>query len=332
MSLNQKSPFLESIRRTMRVRGYSIRTEQSYLYWIKYYLRFHKWKHPTEMGQDEIVDFLSFLASDRHVTSNTQRVALNSLMFLYNKILDQPIKDLGFTLATKPQHLPTVLSANEAMKIIGELKGVNQLIVKMMYGSGLRVSEALRLRIQDIDFNKCCVTVRDGKGKKDRITLLSLNMRAELKKQVSKSITLQKADNNNKIGPSLPVSLTRKYPTAYREANWMFLFPSKTISAHPVSKKLCRHHLHTSVIRKALKQAVTLANTHKRVTCHTFRHSFATHLLKAGTDIRTVQELLGHSDVKTTQIYTHIIGTHYAGTNSPLDQVTEEVSVYSYSV
>jgi integron integrase len=289
----------------MRLRGYSIRTEQSYLYWIKFYLRFHKWQHPSEIGKDEIIEFLSYLAADRHVTANTQRVALNSLVFLYNKILEKPVKNLGFTLATKPRHLPTVLTVNETTLVIKQLNGVHKLIVKMMYGSGLRVSEALRLRAQDINFDKCSVTVRDGKGKKDRVTLLSKNIRDELWAQILTSVEVQKRDNKNSMGPSMPVALSRKYPNGYRESNWMFVFPSVSISKHPVDQKLCRHHLHSSVVRKALKRAVSEAKIFKRVTCHTFRHSFATHLLEAGTDIRMVQELLGHTDVKTTEYRSH---------------------------
>ena len=326
--MSRKSPFLESIRRTMRLRGYSIRTEQSYLYWIKNYIRFHKRRHPSEMGKDEIIEYLSYLASDRLVTANTQRIALNALMFLYSKILEQPVTNLGFTLATKPRHLPTVLSTKEAMLIIEQLDGIHKLIVKMMYGSGLRVSEAMGLRVQDVDFDKCCVTVRSGKGNKDRVTLLSQNLVNELKKQIDEALLVQQKDNLDGVGPSMPVALGRKYPSAYRNPSWMFLFPSIGLCNHPVTDKLCRHHLHTTIIRKALKRATKLARINKRVTCHTFRHSFATHLLEAGTDIRTVQELLGHTDVKTTQIYTHIIGQHYAGTLSPLDRISEDSAIY----
>ena len=327
--MSRKSPFIESIRRTMRLRGYSIRTEKSYLYWIRYYIRFHKYKHPEEMARDEIIAFLDFLACDRNVTANTQRIALNSLMFLYSKILERPVINLGFKLASKPQHLPTVLNSNEASQIIAQLSGVHQLIVQMMYGSGLRVSEALGLRIQDIDFNKNCLTVRQGKGNKDRVTLLSQNIKPNLLVQIDRALEIHDKDNLTGTGPSLPDALSRKYPNAFRQPSWMFIFPSISTCHHPVNDKLCRHHLHTSVIRKALKRAVASAGISKRVTCHTFRHSFATQLLEAGTDIRTVQELLGHTDVKTTQIYTHIIGNHYAGTSSPLDRILEERASYA---
>jgi integron integrase len=312
----------------MGLRGYSIRTEKSYRDWIKVYIRFHKNRHPKEMSKDELLQLLDFLASDRNVAANTQRIALNALMFLYSKILEQPISDMGFKLASKPRTLPTVLSISEAMSIISKLEGVHQLVVKMMYGSGLRVSEALSLRVQDIDFKQNSVTIRSGKGNKDRVTLLSQRVKDSLRAQLSRAIEVQRMDNLSGLGPSIPDALGRKYPSAFRQAGWMFIFPSVSLSQHPINRQLCRHHLHTSVVRKALKVARETANIHKRVTCHTFRHSFATHLLEAGTDIRTVQELLGHTDVKTTQIYTHIIGKHYAGTTSPLDRISEVRASY----
>ena len=327
--MRRKSPFIESIRRTMRLRGYSIRTEKSYLYWIKFYIRFHSRKHPKDMGKDEIIQFLDFLASDRNVTANTQRIALNALMFLYSKFLEMPITNMNFKLAKKPTYLPTVLSGKEAMLIIEKLEGLHQLVVKMMYGSGLRVSEALSLRVQDIDFERNSVTVRNGKGNKDRVTLLSQNLKSDLLKQIEHALEVQEKDNADRIGPSIPDALGRKYPSSYRQPGWMFVFPSFSTCNHPINGRLCRHHLHASVIRKALRRASDSANIKKRVTCHTFRHSFATQLLESGTDIRTVQELLGHTDVKTTQIYTHIIGKHYAGTSSPLDRISEQRANYA---
>jgi len=320
--MSTKSPFLESIRRIMRLRGYSIRTEQSYLYWIKYYIRFNKNEHPKIMGKVEVIAFLDHLASDRNVTSNTQRVALNAIVFLYSKILETPLGDLGFRLATKPKHLPTVLSVNETVAIFQQLDGIHSLIIELMYGSGLRVSECLRLRVQDFDFENLSLTIHNGKGGKDRVTLLSQKLVDKLKSQIVTALELQQEDNNDGVGPSMPVALARKYPAAFRSPSWMFVFPSVGLCRHPVNNKWCRHHLHTSVIRKSIKKATVAAKINKRVTCHTFRHSFATHLLQSGTDIRTVQELLGHSDVKTTQIYTHILGQHYAGTSSPLDRIS----------
>jgi len=208
-----------------------------------------------------------------------------------------------------------------------QLDGVHHLIFSLLYGSGLRVTECLRLRIQDCDFDRKTLTIRDGKGKKDRVTLLSEQCIHLLKAQITKACALQKEDNAKGIGPSLPFALGKKYPNAFRQRGWMFIFPSITVSSHPQTDQLCRYHLHDSVPRKALKKAVHSAGIVKKVNCHTFRHSFATHLLEAGTDIRTVQELLGHNDVKTTQIYTHVLGEHYAGTASPLDKL----SYFGYS-
>lgn len=328
LKMNRRSPFIESVRRSMRTQGYALKTEKSYLYWIRFYIRFHKMKHPNEMGKAEVIEFLDYLSSDRNVGEGTQRIALNSIAFLYNKFLDQPLENMNFKLAKKSRYLPTVLSAKEIILVIEKLEGIHQLIVKVMYGSGLRVSEALGLRVQDIDFVNNSLTVRNGKGGKDRLTLLSESVVNDLKMQIVKALQQQNSDNKNDIGPSMPDALGRKYSTAYKQPGWMFIFPSTSLCHHPVNNKLCRHHLHHTVIRKALKRAKDAVGIHKRVTCHTFRHSFATHLLEAGTDIRTVQELLGHSDVKTTQIYTHVIGKHYAGTSSPLDRISEARASY----
>ena len=223
------------------------------------------------------------------------------------------------------------MSISETQKVLEQLEGIHRLIVELMYGSGLRVSECLRLRVQDFDFAKSCLTIHDGKGGKDRVTLLSRRLQKEIEAQIDKALEVQVIDNQNGTGPSLPIALSRKYPTAFRSSNWMFVFPSTKLCHHPVSNQLCRHHLHTSVIRKAVKAATQKSNVRKRVTCHTFRHSFATHLLESGTDIRTVQELLGHSDIKTTQIYTHVVGQHYAGTLSPLDKIKEQRAQYRCS-
>ena len=322
--MKSKSPFIESIRRTMRLRGYSIRTEKSYLFWISSYIRFHNRKHPKDMGPAEVIKYLDYLASDRHVTVNTQKIALNALGFLYNKFLNQPLGNLGFKYASKPRHLPVVLSIDETALIFEHLNGLHRLIVELMYASGLRVSECLRLRVQDLDFHKNSLTVRDGKGGKDRTTLLSEALKPLLQQQMRTALAIQKEDNVDGVGPSMPHSLGRKYPHAYKTPGWMFIFPSIGLCRHPVNKKWCRHHLHTSVIRKTIKRATLSAGVNKRVSCHTFRHSFATHLLEGGTDIRTVQELLGHSDVSTTQIYTHVIGQHYAGTSSPFDKMQRQ--------
>ena len=315
-----KSPFLNSIRMDMRQKGYALKTEKTYLYWIKYFIIFHKKQHPQNLGSSEVQQFLSYLANNQHVAINTQKVALNALAFLYNKFLDQPMGDIDFTPASKPRNLPTVLSISEVQRILQVLEERNRILFSLLYGGGLRINECLRLRVKDFDFNHGCVSIHDGKGGKSRNTLLPLSLKPAIEQLIQEAITVQVSDNAQAIGPSMPFALDRKYPSAYRQPAWMYVFPSTTWCNHPVTGKLCRHHLHDSVARKALKIAVYKAGiVNKRVTCHTFRHSFATHLLQAGRDIRTVQELLGHSDVKTTQIYTHVIGKHFAGTASPLD-------------
>ena len=315
-----KSPFLNSIRMDMRQKGYALKTEKTYLYWIKYFIVFHKKQHPQSLGSSEVQQFLSYLANNQHVAINTQKIALNALAFLYNKFLEQPMGDIDFIPASKPRNLPTVLSISEIQRILQVLDERNRILFSLLYGGGLRINECLRLRVKDFDFDHGCVSIHDGKGGKSRNTLLPLSLKPAIERLIQEAITIQVSDNAQGIGPSMPFALDRKYPSAYRQPAWMFVFPSTTWCNHPVTGKLCRHHLHDSVARKALKIAVNKAGiVNKRVTCHTFRHSFATHLLQAGRDIRTVQELLGHSDVKTTQIYTHVIGKHFAGTASPLD-------------
>lgn len=315
-----KSPFLNSIRMDMRQKGYALKTEKTYLYWIKYFILFHKKQHPQNLGSPEVQQFLSYLANNKHVAINTQKIALNALAFLYNKFLEQPMGDIDFIPASKPRNLPTVLSIYEVQRILQVLEERNRTLFSLLYGGGLRINECLRLRVKDFDFDHGCVSIHDGKGGKSRNTLLPLSLKPAIEQLIKKAITVQVSDNAQAIGPSMPFALDRKYPSAYRQPAWMFVFPSTTWCNHPVTGKLCRHHLHDSVARKALKIAVNKAGiVNKRVTCHTFRHSFATHLLQAGRDIRTVQESLGHSDVKTTQIYTHVIGQHFAGTASPLD-------------
>ncbi|WP_283789357.1 integron integrase [Bermanella sp. WJH001] len=318
-----RSPFLNQIREYMRMRGYSMRTEKTYLYWIKNFIRYHNRQHPNVLSSEHVVAFLSYLANRRDVAINTQKTALNALAFLYNQFLKQPLGDLGFTHAQKERRLPSVLSQQEVQLILANLDFRNRVIFSILYGSGLRVSECLRLRIQDIDLQNLSLTVRDSKGGKDRKTLLSPSLINPINELIAKATALQETDNAIGIGPSLPHMLGKKYPSAYRQIGWMHLFPSSTICKHPVTGVLCRHHLHDSVARKALKIAVKKANLiNKRINCHTFRHSFATELLQSGRDIRTVQELLGHSDVSTTQIYTHVLGQHFAGTKSPLDQLS----------
>jgi integron integrase len=314
------SPFMEMVRGEIRLRGYSIRTEKSYLFWIKQFILFHQKRHPEEMGAAEVKAFLTWLAVTRGVAINTQKVALNAVVFLYHKIMKHELGDLGFTLATKQRHLPSILAPTEIALILQHLDKRTRLVVELLYASGMRISECLRLRVQDIDFNNYSICIRDAKGNKDRQTLLSDSVIPALNETIAQSLRLQAADNKLGIGPSLPQRLGIKLPNAFKSPAWMFIFPSTTLNTHPITGIACRHHLHDSVIRKALQKAVSMAGlTQKRVSCHTFRHSFATHLLQAGCDIRNLQELLGHNDVKTTQIYTHVIGRHFVNIRSPAD-------------
>ena len=314
------SPFLEMIRGEIRLRGFSIRTEKSYLFWIKKFILFHEKKHPEDMGANEVKAFLTWLAVTRGVAINTQKVALNAVVFLYHKVMKRDLGELGFTLATKQRHLPSVLTQTEVAMILQHLDKRTRLIVELLYASGLRISECLRLRIQDIDFHNYSICVRDAKGNKDRQTLLSESVIPSLKEAINQALALQRGDNHIGIGPSLPQRLGIKLPNAFKSPAWMFIFPSLSFSTHSITGIICRHHLHDSIIRKAIKKAAVSAGlTHKRISCHTFRHSFATHLLQAGCDIRNLQELLGHNDVKTTQIYTHVIGRHFVNIKSPAD-------------
>lgn len=312
-----KSPFINLIRQNIRMR-----TEKTYNYWICDYIRFHQRQHPKDLTPDHVISFLSYLTNRRDVAINTQKSALNALAFLYNQFLNQPLSDLGFSYAKCQRRLPVVLNMQEVQMIIDKLESRDKVIFSLLYGSGLRITECLRLRIKDIDFQHSSITVHNGKGGKDRQTILSPNLIQPLTVLINKAITLQQQDNLRGIGPSFPHMLGKKYPNAFRQPAWMFIFPSTTICKHPITDLPCRHHLHDSVPRKALKKAVKESGLdRKKINCHTFRHSFATELLRSGRDIRTVQELLGHSDVSTTQIYTHVIGQHFAGTQSPLDNI-----------
>ncbi len=324
------SAFIESIRRDIRLRGYSMRTEKTYLHWIRGFIRFIGLRHPENAGAKEVREYLTWLAVERHVSPGTQKVALNSLVFLYHKFLGRDLGDLGFTLARRQRYLPAVLDPGEVAAICAQLSGRNLVIIGLMYGSGLRVSEVLRLRIKDINIRGLSLTVHDGKGRKDRNVMLPGNLVDPLQLLIEDAAEQQVADNMSGFGCSLPVALSRKYPAAFRSRAWAFVFPSRGTCAHPVTGELCRHHLHQTVVRKFLRSAVEKAGIiGKRVNCHTFRHSFATELLRNGSDIRTVQELLGHNDVSTTQIYTHVIGQHFAGTSSPFDRIGESPGIYA---
>lgn len=317
--LEPKPRLQEQFRSVMRANHYSLRTEKSYWYWIRFYLRFHAMRHPSEMGAREVNQFLSWLATDRHVAAGTQNLALNALVFLYARVLEQPLGDIGETIrAKKSRHLPVVMSHYEAMTVISYLHGPYQLLASLMYGAGLRVVEAARLRVKDIDFATHVITVRDGKGAKDRTTLLPTSLAAQLANRIELIRTLRhEGDPFFQVPVSLPFALKRKYPEAPKSLQWQWLFPSGGICLDQ-DRDSVRHHVHVSTIQRAVKKAIRQSGLNKPASCHTFRHSFATELLKRGSDIRTVQTLLGHADVRTTQIYTHVLGQGFAGVQSPL--------------
>lgn len=309
----------DQFRNAIRVRHYSIRTEKTYWYWIRYFIRFHRMRHPSKMAEPEVSAFLTWLATERDVAAATQNQALNSLVFLYRHVLETPLGDIeNISRAKRPARLPTVLSHEEAMQVIGLLSQPHKLIISLIYGAGLRVTEAARLRVKDLDFSQGVITVRDGKGGKDRTTLLPEALSVELASLCRARVNeIKNAPGENRSPTSMPTALARKYPYAAISASWQWLFPSASLCKDR-SGGWVRHHIHISAVQKAVKRAVHDAGIPKRATSHTFRHTFATQLLLRGTDIRTVQALLGHSDLNTTQIYTHVLGRGFAGVRSPL--------------
>ncbi|MCF6436243.1 integron integrase [Pseudoalteromonas sp. MMG022] len=316
-----KSPFLESVRVELRTRRYSLKTEKAYLHWIKRFILFNDKRHPEAMSNVEIERFLNHLACNRLVSAATQNLALCAIIFLYRYIIQREIKGLNYASSQVEKALPTVLTHDEATQIISHLHGKYALIANMLYGSGLRINEALSLRVKDLDFNQGTIFVFRGKGKKDRYTLLPKSLHQPLQQQIEKVKQLHKRDLSEGFGmASLPASLVRKYQHAVKDFTWQYLFPSSTRCVHPYDNYICQHHLHETTFRKALRVALLKTDICKRVKAHTFRHSLATELLQSGSDIRTVQTLLGHEDVKTTQIYTHVIGDTFAYTNSPIDK------------
>lgn len=318
-----KPKLLAQVRQQIRLRNYSIRTEAVYAEWVKRYIRFHRYRHPAEMGAAEIEAFLSHLAVGRNVSGSTQNQALAALLFLYKHVLGVNLPWLDdIVRAKKPKHLPVVLTRDEVARVLDELSGVQWLVANLLYGAGLRLLEALRLRVKDIDFARGELLVRDGKGQKDRVTMLPQRLILPLQEHLQKVAVLHRADLAEGFGrANLPFALARKYPNAAAEWGWQFVFPSGNRSQDPRSQGIFRHHVHEKTIQRAVREAVRRTGLIKPATPHTFRHSFATHLLEAGQDIRTVQELLGHADVKTTQIYTHVLNRGALGVLSPLDRV-----------
>jgi len=313
---------LDQVRDAIRLKHYSIRTETAYVDWIRRFILFHGKRHPNEMGAPEIEAFLTHLAVDKHVAASTQNQALSALLFLYREVLQQDPGPIDALRAQKPKRLPTVLTKEEARRVIAALpaESTHQLMAKLLYGSGLRLMECVRLRVKDVDFAQRQIVVRDGKGQQDRVTMLPDAIVAPLQDHLQRVKLLHEADLAQGYGAVyLPDALERKYPNANREWAWQYVFPAHNLSTDPRTGAVRRHHIHESTLQKAVREAARRAGLTKRVSCHTFRHSFATHLLEAHYDIRTVQELLGHKDVKTTMIYTHVLNRGGLAVRSPLD-------------
>lgn len=318
---SQSPRLLDQVRQRIRVKHYSIRTETSYVDWIRRFVIFNDKRHPREMGAPEVEAFLTHLAVQRNVSASTQNQALAAILFLYREVLDIELPWLeGVTRAKKPQRLPTVLSRQEVDAVLARMSGTPALVARLLYGTGMRLMEALRLRVKDLDLQRREVVVRDGKGGKDRVTVLPTVLLTALKEHLVARRALFDADLA--LGHAdvwLPHALAEKYPNAPREWGWQYVFVAKHFSVDPRSQQVRRHHLDESVIQRRLRAAAIAAQIVRPVSPHVLRHSFATHLLESGYDIRTVQELLGHSDVSTTMIYTHVLNRGGRGVVSPLD-------------
>lgn len=321
--MDGKPRLLDLVRDQIRLKHYSIRTERVYCEWIKRYVRFHNYRHPSEMGAAEVEAFLSDLAVRRDVSASTQNQALAALLFLYKQVLKHDLPWLGEVVrAKKPSRLPVVLSIQEVQQVLGHLEGEVGLVTRLLYGAGLRLMEALRLRVKDVDFSRNELLIRDGKGQKDRVTVLPVSVIEALRRHLARVRVLhQQALAGGGGDVYLPDALARKYPKAPWEWGWQYVFPAAGLSVDPRSGAVRRHHLDEKRVQRAFKRAVNTAGIAKLATPHTLRHSFATHLLESGQDIRTVQELLGHADVKTTMIYTHVLNRGGLAVLSPLDRI-----------
>ena len=318
-----KLKLMDQVRYYLRLHHYAYSTEKTYMEWIRRYIRFYNMKHPREMGEAEIENFLTYLAVERNVAGATQNQALNALVFLYKKVLGVELAErINAIRSKKKKHIPVVLSPPEVTQIMRHLKGEQALMVQLLYGCGLRLRECLRLRVMDIDFYYKMVVVRDGKGNKDRVTVLPDLLIEPLQVHLSAVREIHNSDLASGFGEVyLPNALSRKYPYAQKEWKWQYVFPAGKISVDPRSGRQRRHHYLPNNLQKAVKKAVRLSGVKKHVGCHTFRHSFATSLLMKGNDIRTIQELLGHKDLDTTMIYTHVTSQSRSGVISPLDML-----------
>jgi len=313
---------LDQVVAKIRFKHYSRRTELTYTHWIKRYILFHGKRHPKDMGASEIEAFLSALATDRNVSASTQNLALSSILFLYKEVLEVDLPWLDNIIrAKKPQRLPTVLSESEVKRLLACLEGMPGLVARLLYGTGMRLMEGIRLRVKDIDFDRREILVRDGKGAKDRVTMLPESLISSLREHLDRRRAIFEADTAaGQVDVWMPDALERKYPNACREWGWQFVFVANHVSTDPVTGVIRKHHQDEKMIQRHVAKAAKLAGISKPVSPHVLRHSFATHLLESGYDIRTVQELLGHSDVSTTMIYTHVLNKGGRGVVSPLDR------------
>lgn len=321
---SQPPRLVEQVRDVCRLRHLALSTERTYWHWIKRFILFHHKRHPRELGAGEVREFLSSLAVRDHVAASTQNQALQALLFLYRDVLETPLPLITEVVrANRPQRLPVVMTAREVEAVLARMTGTNKLMASLLYGAGLRVMECCRLRVKDLCFETNEITVRESKGDKDRRTMLPEGVHDELKSQLDFARTLHENDLRDGFGEiEMPHALARKYPNAARSWSWQYVFPASRRSVDPRSGRTGRHHIFPDTVQRAVKAAIRLAGVTKLVSCHTFRHSFATHLLEAGYDIRTVQELLGHADVRTTMIYTHVLNKGGRGVRSPLDMKT----------
>ena len=319
----KKPKLMDQMRHAIRVRHYSYATEKTYVHWVVDFIHFHQKRHPAEMKEPEVRAYLTHLAADRNVAASTQKQALCAIVFLYRHVLKLPLEEIGdYVWAKKPPKLPVVLTREEVAAVLGLMKGVQRLIARLMYGTGMRISEALRLRVHDLDFDRGIITIRDAKGSKDRTCTLPECLHDDLEAQLRHAAELHRKDLADGYGTvELPYALSRKYRNADREWGWQFVFPSWNLSVDPRSDVKRRHHVFPSTVQRAIRKAAQEAGIVKHVKSHSMRHSFATHLLENGTDIRTIQQLLGHRHLETTMIYTHVICRGALGVASPLDSI-----------
>jgi len=312
---------LEVVRAKVRARHYSLRTEKAYIFWIRRYVKFHGMRHPRDMGADEVESFLTHLAVDAKVSASTQNQALAAILFLYRDVLELKLPWLQSVVRAKPSaHIPVVLTRAEVKRVLALMSGTPWLFASLLYGTGMRVQECVQMRIKDLDLATCEIVVRDGKGAKDRVTVLPQALVPALEQHIERVKALFDADREaGRPGVSVPHALAKKYPRAAVTWGWQYLFPARSFCRDPYTKQLVRHHVYPQTMQRAVASAVHGAGITRPAGCHTFRHCFATHLLEDGYDIRTVQELLGHADVKTTMIYTHVLNRGGRGVRSPLD-------------